>query len=86
VGTLQWIVDGYAVALASLLLTGGTLGDLYGHKRVVLVGFALFGAFAESPNSVSYFLAGLHATPLIGAGLWVVGILLTGILVGRPTD
>jgi MFS transporter, DHA2 family, methylenomycin A resistance protein len=44
VGTLQWFVDGYAVALAALLLTGGTLGDLYGHKRVVLGGFALFGA------------------------------------------
>lgn len=44
VGALQWVVDGYAVALASLLLTAGTLGDLYGHKRVVLTGFALFGA------------------------------------------
>src|SRR3954464_12526080 len=40
---LQWIVDGYAIALASLMLAGGTVGDLYGHRRVVLTGLGLFG-------------------------------------------
>jgi DHA2 family methylenomycin A resistance protein-like MFS transporter len=39
----QWVIDGYAVVLASLLLAGGTLGDRYGHKRVVLGGLGLFG-------------------------------------------
>jgi MFS transporter, DHA2 family, methylenomycin A resistance protein len=43
VSGLQWVVDGYAIALAALMLGGGTIGDLHGHKRVVLVGFALFG-------------------------------------------
>jgi MFS transporter, DHA2 family, methylenomycin A resistance protein len=41
---LQWVVDGYAVALASLMLGGGSIGDLHGHKRVVLAGLAVFGA------------------------------------------
>ena len=41
---LQWVVDGYALALAGLMLTGGTVGDLRGHKRVVLCGLTLFGA------------------------------------------
>ncbi|MBB5850547.1 MFS transporter [Amycolatopsis umgeniensis] len=40
----QWVVDGYAVVLASLLLAGGTLGDRYGHKRVVLTGLGVFAA------------------------------------------
>jgi MFS transporter, DHA2 family, methylenomycin A resistance protein len=44
VSGLQWVVDGYAVAIASLLLAGGTLGDRIGHRRVLLIGFALFGA------------------------------------------
>src|SRR5262245_11653601 len=44
VGGLQWVLDGYAIAFASLMLAGGTLGDRYGHRRVVLVGLALFGA------------------------------------------
>ncbi|WP_116204516.1 MFS transporter [Amycolatopsis circi] len=39
---LQWIVDGYTVALAALILTGGTLGDRYGRKRIYLGGLALF--------------------------------------------
>lgn len=40
----QWVVDAYTVVLASLLLIGGTVGDRYGHKRMVLVGMGLFGA------------------------------------------
>ena len=43
ISELQWVVDGYALALAGLMLTGGTVGDLQGHKRVVLCGLALFG-------------------------------------------
>ena len=30
---IQWIVDGYTVALASLLLAGGALGDRLGHRE-----------------------------------------------------
>jgi DHA2 family methylenomycin A resistance protein-like MFS transporter len=43
VGTLQGVVDGYAVALACLMLAAGTVGDLYGHRRLVLTGLGLFG-------------------------------------------
>jgi MFS family permease len=39
---LQWIVNGYLLAFAALMLTGGTLGDLFGRKRVMLGGVALF--------------------------------------------
>jgi DHA2 family methylenomycin A resistance protein-like MFS transporter len=42
-GSLQWVVDGYAVAIASLLLAAGTIGDRWGHRRVLLAGFAIFG-------------------------------------------
>ncbi|WP_458249054.1 MFS transporter [Streptomyces sp. MAI_2237] len=44
VGGLQWVVDGYALALAALMLNSGTAGDLYGHRRVVLGGLVVFGA------------------------------------------
>lgn len=44
VSDLQWVVDGYALALASLMLVGGTVGDIHGHKRLVLAGLLLFGA------------------------------------------
>lgn len=41
---VQWVVDGYTVALASLLLAGGALGDRLGHRQVVAVGLVIFGA------------------------------------------
>jgi EmrB/QacA subfamily drug resistance transporter len=42
VSDLQWIVDGYVLAFASLLLTGGILGDRYGRKTTFLAGLTIF--------------------------------------------
>lgn len=39
---LQWVIDGYILALASLLLSSGRIGDRSGHKRVFLVGLGVF--------------------------------------------
>ena len=44
VSELQWVVNGYALAFASLMLLFGTLGDLFGRKRVMLGGVATFCA------------------------------------------
>ena len=42
VASLQWIVDGYVLAFAALMLTGGTLGDIFGRKKILLLGVAIF--------------------------------------------
>ncbi len=42
VAQLQWVVSGYALTFASLMLICGTLGDLYGRKRLMLIGVAIF--------------------------------------------
>jgi DHA2 family methylenomycin A resistance protein-like MFS transporter len=39
---LQWIVDAYALAFASLLLSTGALGDRIGHRRMFMAGLTLF--------------------------------------------
>jgi EmrB/QacA subfamily drug resistance transporter len=44
VSGLQWVVDGYMLAFAALMLTGGTLGDLFGRKKVMLGGVVIFCA------------------------------------------
>jgi EmrB/QacA subfamily drug resistance transporter len=41
---LQWVVDAYALTLATCMLNAGTLGDLKGRKRVFIIGVALFTA------------------------------------------
>jgi EmrB/QacA subfamily drug resistance transporter len=42
VSGLQWIVDAYVLMFASLLLTGGTLADIFGRKRLFLSGLSIF--------------------------------------------
>lgn len=68
---LQWVVDGYNLVYGGLLLTGGTLGDLFGRKRIFLFGLALFCAgsvlCAMAPD-VATLVAGRLVTGL-GAAL-----------------
>ncbi len=42
ISELQWIIDAYTLAFAALMLTGGTLGDVYGRKRLFAAGLAVF--------------------------------------------
>jgi EmrB/QacA subfamily drug resistance transporter len=39
---VQWVVEAYALFLAALLLVGGSLGDLYGRRKIFVVGVTLF--------------------------------------------
>jgi MFS family permease len=39
---LQWVVDAYALALATFVLTAGSLADLFGRKRLFVTGIVLF--------------------------------------------
>jgi EmrB/QacA subfamily drug resistance transporter len=39
---VQWVIDAYALSLAALLLTAGSLADLYGRRRVFVIGLVLF--------------------------------------------
>lgn len=40
--SLQWVIDGYALALAALLLASGSLADRFGHRRAYVYGLGLF--------------------------------------------
>ncbi|HWY18160.1 MAG TPA: DHA2 family efflux MFS transporter permease subunit [Solirubrobacteraceae bacterium] len=42
----QWVINGYLLTLGSLILIGGSLGDLYGERRVFAVGVSGFGVFS----------------------------------------
>jgi EmrB/QacA subfamily drug resistance transporter len=77
VSELQWIVDGYVLALASLLLTGGIVGDRYGRKRTFLAGLAIFtvSSLACGLSASSGQLIGFRALQGIGAALLLPGTL-----------
>src|SRR5664279_4560038 len=44
VSGLQWIIDAYTLVFASFMLSGGTLGDIFGRKRFFLIGLSVFTA------------------------------------------
>lgn len=84
---LQWVVDGYALGLAALLLAGGTIGDRRGHKRVVLIGLAVFGVASLGCGSApdTAVLVGARVVQGVGAALLLPGTLaiITRTFTGR---
>jgi EmrB/QacA subfamily drug resistance transporter len=60
---LEWVVSSYILVFASLLLAGGKLADMYGRRRLVLIGLSVF-----TLASLAAGLAG-NGTELIGARL-----------------
>ena len=80
VTNIQWVVESYALLLASLLLLGGSLGDLYGRRRVFLSGVLLFAigsswcGLAASITSliVARGLQGIGAAFLIPGSLAII--------------
>ncbi|OBI63080.1 MFS transporter [Mycobacterium sp. E796] len=64
---LTWVVDGYTVALACLLLPAGAIGDRYGRRGALLVGLLVFALGSAAP-------ALLHSPLQIIAGRAVAGV------------
>ena len=77
VSDLQWIVDGYVLVFASLLLTGGIAGDRYGRKKVFLIGLVVFtvaSALCGLSQSTGQLIAA-RAFQGVGAALLMPGTL-----------
>jgi len=82
----QWLVDAYLLTLGSLLLVGGSLGDLFGARRLFLIGIISFGAIsvlcAAAPDGtvliVSRGLQGVAGAILTPAGLAVIARTFSG--------
>jgi EmrB/QacA subfamily drug resistance transporter len=53
--SLQWVVDAYTLTLTVVLLTAGSLGDIFGHKRLLAIGLVIFTASslacAQAPSA-----------------------------------
>jgi DHA2 family methylenomycin A resistance protein-like MFS transporter len=77
VSGLQWIVDAYTLVFASFMLTGGTLGDIFGRKRFFLIGLVVF-----TGGSLLCGLAPSMSVLILGRGVQGFGaaLLLPGTL------
>jgi EmrB/QacA subfamily drug resistance transporter len=71
IGGLEWTVNAYTLTFAVLLVTGGRLGDIFGRRRLFLIGVLVFAGssafigFAQSPA----WLIGGRAVQGVGAAL-----------------
>ncbi|MEL6298301.1 MAG: MFS transporter [Pseudomonadota bacterium] len=78
---VQWVINGYALALAALTLIGGALADQYGKARMLQLGAALFGASSVAcaiAPTVEWLIAarvlqGVSAALLVPASLALIG-------------
>ena len=68
---LEWVVTAYALTFAALLITGGKLGDLYGRRRIFVLGLAVFtlSSLACGLASSAGFLIGARSVQGVGAAL-----------------
>jgi EmrB/QacA subfamily drug resistance transporter len=75
----QWVVDAYLLTLGSLILVGGSLSDLFGARRIFLIGIVSFGVMsalcAAAPDGNTLIVARGLLTP---AGLAVISTTFKG--------
>lgn len=77
---LQWVMNGYLLTIAVLVVTAGRLGDMFGRKRVFLAGMALFAAgsvfsgASQDPHMLiaGRVLQGAGAAPMLTLSLAIV--------------
>ncbi|KAB2348490.1 MFS transporter [Actinomadura rudentiformis] len=85
---VQWVIDAYSLVFAGLLLTAGSLGDRFGRRRAMLIGFALFGggsllaAFAGGPG----MLVAMRALMGVGGAFLMPGTLSIMAQVFAPDE
>ncbi|MEP6965082.1 MAG: MFS transporter [Polaromonas sp.] len=88
---MQWVISAYLLALGSLLLVGGSLGDRYGRRTIFLIGIAIFttasaacGLAPGTPLLIAMrALQGVGAALLVPASLAIIGSVFEGEARGK---
>jgi EmrB/QacA subfamily drug resistance transporter len=84
--SIQWVINAYVLALASLTLIGGALADVYGRARVLAVGCVLFGVASATcalASSVGWLIAGRAFQGIAAAIVTPASLALIGATYAR---
>ena len=77
VGTVQWVINAYALTFGMAIVTGGRLADMFGRRKLFFIGSALFASFSLlggiAPDS--FFLIAMRVGMGIGAAMMWPAIL-----------
>ena len=83
---LQWIVSGYMISIGALMVTGGRLADIFGRRRIIVIGLVVFGVLSAvcgaAPNETWLIAArvvhGIGAALIFPVSIAVVSSTFTG--------
>ena len=87
--SLAWVVNAYMLTFGGFLLLGGRLGDLYGHRRLFLIGVALFTLASLAcglAHTQQFLIAARAAQGVAGAVVTSVALSLIMDLFTEPAD
>ena len=87
--SLVWVVNAYMLTFGGFLLLGGRLGDLYGHRKIFLIGLVLFTLASLAcgiANSQSVLIAARAVQGLGGAVVSAVALSLIMNIFTEPAD
>jgi EmrB/QacA subfamily drug resistance transporter len=84
--SLAWVVNAYLLTFGGFLLLGGRLGDLFGHRRLFLIGLTLFttASVACALAGSQAFLVGARAVQGIGGA--IVGVVALSLIMTLFTE
>jgi EmrB/QacA subfamily drug resistance transporter len=80
-GDLEWVISAYALSLAALILTQGTLADRFGRKRIFVAGLAIFtlaSLVCGLANSATFLIVGRAVQGVGGAAMFATSLALIG--------
>ncbi len=69
---IQWVITGYSLMLAAFTITGGRLGDIFGRKKMFLIGaviFAIGSLLASQAHSAAWLMVSVSVVEAGGAAL-----------------
>ena len=69
---IQWVITGYSLTLAAFTITGGRLGDIFGRKKMFLIGaviFAIGSLLASQAHSAAFLMVSVSVIEGVGAAL-----------------
>ena len=83
---LQWVVSGYMLSIGALMVTAGRLADIYGRRKVIVIGLAVFGIVSAicgaAPDEIWLIVArvvhGIGAALIFPVSIAVVSSTFTG--------
>jgi EmrB/QacA subfamily drug resistance transporter len=79
-GTVQWVINAYALVFGVFMITGGRLADMFGRRRMFFVGCAIFVGFsllaAAAPNDI-WLIVARALMGLGGALMWPATLAMT---------